>query len=214
VSHKPLSCDDSNICTSDSCSPQTGCLHEPIVYFSDGFSNNSKGWQLGNTWQIGSATASPLGASGNPDPSQDHTATSDNGVAGVFIGGNTVSPGVFPGPTNFLTSPVINLSNVSGPVVLQFFRWLNSDFMPFMQNSVEVFTGSAWVRIWASQTAIEDAAWTNRETGQDPTQFDVTVYKNANFRFRFGYQIRQVGAAIVSSWNLDDVRLVPSASCP
>jgi hypothetical protein len=215
VTHPPVKCDDNNICTDDTCNSAIGCVNTPAIYFTEGFANNAKGWDLGPTWQIGSATASsPVPADYNPDPAQDHTPTTDNGVAGVFIGGNVVPSAPFPGPINFLTSPIINLGNVSGPVVLDFFRWLNSDFMPFMQNSIDVFDGTAWVRIWTSDAGIADSTWTNTGAGLDPTQFDVTAYKNANFRFRFGYQIRQVGVELVSSWNLDDVRLVPSASCP
>jgi hypothetical protein len=194
--HTPRSCEDGSVCTADTCDPKLGCVHAPIVYFSEGFADNTQGWNLGNTWQIGSATTSSGETSGNGDPAEDHTPTADNGVAGVLIGGNTVSPAVFPGPINHLTSPVIDLSAAAGPVVLQFSRWLNSDFLPFMQNSIEVFDGNAWVPLWASEmTPIEDKAWTNTGEGPAPTQFDVTARKNAKFQFRFSYQIRQVGVA-------------------
>ena len=218
VSHTPKSCDDNDICTTDSCSPQIGCVHTPTVYFSDDFADDSKGWLLDPTWQIGPATLSSGATFGNPDPTEDHSPTTDNGIAGVFIGGNTVPPGVTPGPFNYLTSPAVDLKNVSGPVILQFFRWLNSDFMPKMKNSVEVFNGTAWVKLWETtdqvNPIIRDNAWTGTGSSDAPTVFDVTPFKNDKFRFRFGYQYNQLGGFVVSGWNLDDVRLVPSATCP
>lgn len=102
------------------------------LFFED-FSDNSAGWTLGTEWQIGPATGSPGSGHGNPDPAQDFTPTSDNGLAGVIIGGNaTTSLHDY----YFLTSPVINLSNAFTPVTLSFRRWLNSDYLPFMQNVV------------------------------------------------------------------------------
>ena len=44
--------------------------------------------ELGTEWEIGPAKASTGGNRG-PDPATDHTPSSDNGVAGVVIGGNT-----------------------------------------------------------------------------------------------------------------------------
>ena len=55
---------------------------------------------------------------------------------------------------------------------------------------------------------ITDAGW-GRFT------YNVTAYKNANFRVRFGYKIYKQGpfaAWIMSGWNVDDVSL-SSGTC-
>jgi hypothetical protein len=172
---------------------------------NEDFSDNSAGWTLGTEWQIGSATASPPPAFGNPDPGADHTPTGDNGVAGVLIGGNTST---ILHPYYYLTSPVIN-ANFPGAVTLEFYRWLNSDYTPYMNNQVEVWDGSAWVAIWQSggSPGITDNAW-NLQT------YDLTPYKNAALQVRFGYTIGQAGVYIVSSWNIDDVRIFTPNTAP
>ena len=54
----------------------------PTVYFADDFKDASKGWTLGQEWEIGPAKAS-VGGFANPDPAMDHTPTGDNGIAGA-----------------------------------------------------------------------------------------------------------------------------------
>jgi hypothetical protein len=98
-----------------------------------------------------------------------------------------------------------------------------------MQNSVEVWNGSQWVVLPYGQTGnccpgVMDAAWTNhgvppganlQATNSDeyPTQFDLTPYKNAQMRVRFGYKIGSGGVYTIGSWSVDDV-IVSSAICP
>jgi hypothetical protein len=212
VLHTALSCDDNNPCTTDMCNPAAGCITTPITYFSETFANNSKGWTLGGQgtgtpWQVGPLIPNPTAPeSGNPDPTEDHTPTVDNGVAGVAIGGNTSNA---LHPPYYLLSPIIDLTGVSTPVYVEFWRYLNSDFPPFMDSTVEVYNGSSWVTIFAMTpgVAIYDAGWT-RES------YDVTPYKNNNFQIRWGWRVLQPGVVLVSGWNIDDVRLIPADSCP
>lgn len=176
------------------------------VLFSDGFANNAAGWTLGNEWQIGSATASSGGnGGGNPDPATDTTPTFDNGVAGVVIGGNasTALHDFY-----YLTSPVIN-TNVIEPVNLQFQRWLNSDYTPYMQNVIEVYNGSSWARVWASggSPGIKDNAWSLQT-------YDITPYKSSNMQVRFGFNVAQSGVFTIGSWNIDDVTIATSNAAP
>jgi len=199
------------------------CNGGPISYFFEDFKDNSKGWTLGTTWQIGPAVS---GCSGfTPDPGQDHTPTADNGLAGVVIGGCA--------PTAlhdfyWLESPTFNTANAVGTVYLQFWRHLNSDYISYMQNKVQVYNGSAWVDLpygtTGSSPGVQDTTWQNHGVGagsplqptnsaQYPTQFDVTQYKNANMRVRFGYNIASGGVYTIGSWSVDDV-LVASAICP
>jgi len=173
--------------------------------FSEGFADNSQGWSLAPEWQIGAATASPAPANGYGDPGTDHSPSSDNGVAGAIIGGNI---GLAVHPSYYLTSPAINIAAAASPVTLSFWRWLNSDYEPFMANTVEVWNGTAWVQVWATAgpPAVTDNAWTFQS-------FDVSAYKNASFQVRFGFSIGSGGALQSSGWNLDDVR-ISSSGCP
>ncbi|MEH2395622.1 MAG: DUF4347 domain-containing protein [Nostoc sp.] len=166
--------------------------------FSETFANNNAGWTLGSEWQIGSATASIGQNDGNPDPAFDNTATSDNGVAGVVIGGNASTAALH--GYYYITSPVIN-TNGTGKLNFDYYRWLNSDYSPYMQNTVEVFNGSSWVSVWTTGgSPIADNAWTKQS-------FDITAYKSSATQVRFGFQIGNSGVYTVSSWNLDDVKI-------
>ncbi|HQP38342.1 MAG TPA: MXAN_6577-like cysteine-rich protein, partial [Polyangiaceae bacterium] len=173
--------------------------------FTETFSAGAGAWSLGTEWQVGSATVSSGENYGNPDPSVDHTATSDNRVAGVVIGGNasTASTHGF----YYLTSPVVNASGV-GPLVLEYWRFLNSDYTPYMQNVVEVWNGSTWVTIWSTGSApgVADEAW-------QKVTHDITAYRNASLRVRFGFNIGSSGVWDVSSWNLDDIRIASTPTC-
>ena len=204
-------CDDGSTCTSATtcaaglCGGGVG----PTVYFADDFHDNSKGWLLGAEWQIGPAMASQNGVLG-ADPATDHSPSADNGVAGVVIGGNA-STNLH--PYNYIESPPFDTATAAGSVILGFQRWLNSDYDPFMHNRVEVYNGSQWVVIWQSgpSPGIQDSppeglGWTFQ-------QFDLTSYKNAAMKVRFGFDIGSGGVFTIGSWNVDDV-LVASGACP
>ncbi|MES1177557.1 MAG: hypothetical protein ABUL62_24755 [Myxococcales bacterium] len=195
----PVDCNDGDPCTSDSCDPASGCLHTGGLVFSEGFSSNQQGWELGVGWQIGPAKPSFGQATGNPDPALDHSASSDNGLAGVVIGGNVGT--VIQGPS-YLTSPVINLSATSAVATLEYWRWLNSDYLPYMDSTIEVFDGVKWIRLFAMpiNTFVMDDTWTRY-------QFDVTPYKNPSFRVRWGFLVGSPGVLVMSGWNIDDVRV-------
>lgn len=189
-------------CASSACSGGT-------IYFSEDFSDNAKGWTLQGEWAIGPTSAGTGQQQGFPDPASDHSTTSDNGVAGIVLGGNYANP--INGP-NYITSPVINLSAASGTVRLTFWRWLNIDWDPFVTDTVEVYNGSSWVVLWTNATSgkvlITDNSWTRHE-------YDVTAHKNANFRVRFSHKTGKSGnflAWIMSGWNIDDLSL-SSGTC-
>jgi hypothetical protein len=204
-------CDDGASCTTgETCSAGIcGGGMGPTVYFADDFKDNSAGWTLGSEWQIGFAKASAGGVFG-ADPAVDHTPTADNGVAGVVIGGNaqTQLHGFY-----YLESPTFNTANAAGQVIFSFWRWLNSDYDPYMHNVVEVFNGQSWVQLWLSggPPGVEDsppngAGWTY-------IQYNVTQWKNASMRVRFGFDITSGGVYTIGSWNVDDV-LVANQGCP
>ena len=118
------------------------------VWFQEDFDDNSAGWSLDTEWQIGPAVASPpAGACGNGDPGFDADGPGGSeGVAGVVIGGGA---GTTIHPSYYLTSPPVNTSGAP-QLFLDFDRWLNSDYTPYMSNSVEVWDGVAWQIVWQS----------------------------------------------------------------
>jgi hypothetical protein len=195
-----LACTANTVCTSGACKGGTSSID---VYFFDEFASNAAGWTLGAEWEIGTAQASVDEEYGNPDPSVDHTAANvNNGVAGVVLGGNASTT---PHDFIWLTSPAVNTANAPS-VYFEFYRWLNSDYAPYMQNAVEVWNGTAWVNLYLSGgiPGVQDASWTK-------VSYDLTMYKNAALQVRFGFKVGSA-AYDVSQWNIDDV-LIASAEC-
>jgi hypothetical protein len=197
-------CEDKNPCTSgETCNNgvcQGGMQVTQTVYFADDFSNfnNPKGWTLGPEWAIGATKTSSGQDYAGPDPDLDHTTTTDNGVAGVVLGGNASTASLH--DFYWLTSPAVNVASVQGSLWLGFWRWLNSDYLPFMQNRVQVYDGVSWVTLWESggSPGVNDTAWALQT-------YDIGKYKNAALQVRFGFNINSSGVFDVASWNIDDV---------
>lgn len=175
--------------------------------FFENFNGNSAGWTLGTSWQIGPAQA--YAASGNcgiGDPGSDADGVPGGGVAGMVIGG--------PVPVNlgsflYLESPVINLSGALAPVMLEFDRFLNVDYTPYMQSSVEVFDGTGWQPIFLTggSPGVHDLAWTH-------LAYDITAYASATFRVRFGTMVGSTGAYTdCGGWNIDNVDIPGVIGC-
>jgi len=211
-------CDDGNACTlgetclSGAC--QGGQAGGYVVYFNETFSSNVAGWTFvpGMTsatppapiqdWGIGPATVSS-GGWGCADPAADHTPTTDNGLAGVVIGGHAQK---VIHTANYLESPVIN-TNVAGPVYLELWRWLTSDYAPYMQNFIEVYNGTTWTVVWqsAGSPGINDCQWTK-------LSYDITAHKSANMKIRVGFTVGSSGVFTAGSWNVDDI-VIANAIC-
>ena len=199
------SCTSGDVCMAGVC----GGGQEPAIYFLEDFKDNSKGWLLGPEWQIGPALISSSGMNGD-DPPNDHSLSADNGLAGVVIGGDE-TPVIH--PYYYLESPPFDTSAAAGSVIVGFYRWLNSDHDPYMHNRVEVFNGSQWIVVW--QTGPSPGITDSPPTGMGWTyvSYDITNYKNAGMKVRFGFDIGSGGVFTIGSWNVDDV-LVASAMCP
>ena len=74
-----------------------------------------------------------------------------------------------------------------------------------MHHTVEVWDGNAWRSLYsAGFPGVDDTVWTLQT-------FDVTQYRNAGMRVRFGFDL--ISGVAVSSWNIDDL-VVASAACP
>lgn len=218
-----LSCTMGTTCAMGACTGGMG----PQVVFEEDFADNAAGWGLGPEWEIGPTQQTPCdqergcgsvlpSAFPGGDPALDHTPTDDNGVGGVVIGG-IIEQVIH--PFSYLESPPFDGNAVPGPLVLSYYRWLNSDYTPYIENRVEVFDGTAWVTVWASgpSPAVADAPWSMVAKmpglGWTYQEFDVTPFKNPQMRVRFGFNVDSEGVYPAPGWNVDDVR-VAAAGCP
>jgi hypothetical protein len=193
------SCTVGEICSAGVCGGGIG----PQVYLSEDFSDNSAGWTLGPEWQIAPAKQGFTAGFAFPDPENDHTATADDGVAGVVIGGDASAT---PHDFYYLESPPFDTSSAQGPIILGYYRWLNSDGDPNMRNRVQVWNGNQWITVWATGDFLFESSWSY-------WQHDLTNYKNPQMRIRFGFDVGMFAFGGFSSWNIDDV-LVASQACP
>lgn len=191
-------CDVTENCNAGTCKPKC-TVPVPTTLFSDNFSNNSKGWIFPSPWQIGATLASTGQNYGFADPSKDGAGTTNGGVAGVMLGGNV--PLVQQLEFVYLTSPEVNTGGLPY-VYLEFKRWLNSDWSPYMENRVEVYNGTTWVKIWESggSPGIVDDVWVSQG-------FEITAYANTHLQVRFGFALPNTLAYTVSGWNVDDVKI-------
>lgn len=205
-------CEDGDACTGgETCNAASQCSGglPAFVAFFESFANlNAAGWDLGPEWQIGPAMAS-MGGNVCCDPAMDFDG--DGQVAGVVIGGNALVAEPMPQhPFQYLTSPSFNTVDVPGSLFLTYYRWLTSDYPPFMHNNVEVSMddGASWFVVWSWDVPvpIADTAWTFQA-------HDITTYKSPTMRVRFGFDIAQSGVYQVGSWNLDHIKL-QNTQCP
>ncbi len=194
--------DGDDVCTTDMCvdgvcqfvaTGAQGCCTVPL--FRDDFSSDL-GWQYGPEWERGPAAASDCALAGGDDPALDVTQSADNAVAGVVLGGCTTEN---LHETYYLTSPAID-AGAAQALQLGYWRWLNSDYSPYMTNVVEVFDGLSWQVIWESGPlpGIEDEAWGFHS-------HDISAHANSKLQVRFGYRVEDDGVWSASSWNIDDV---------
>ncbi len=185
------------------------CDNTMCENLNETFADNAAGWTLDTEWAIAPALASSGGTSGScagsADPGQDHTPdTTDNGVAGVVVGGTAqqVTHGYY-----YLTSPAVDTTG-QPDLSLEYWRWLVSDYSPYMVNQVQVWDGNGWQTLYQTSTSpgVTDSSWTQQ-------QFDISAYSNAALRVRFGFSIGSAGVWSCPSWSLDDVRIFSPTVC-
>ena len=181
-----------------------------IVAFNEPFDNNGAGWTFVapvtpgggvSEWAIGPATAGGGVSYGNPDPGIDASASMANGVAGVVIGGDYST---IVHSYDYLVSPVVDTTSLSG-VVVGFQRWLNTDYIPYVGNQVEVYDGTNWVVIDGPFPVgtIAESAWGLQS-------YDCSLYSNSAFQVRIGFEVTG-GAWAYSGWNIDDFQIIDPA---
>ncbi len=162
--------------------------------------NSDPGWARQGEWAFGPPLGQGGSVHGNPDPAM--AATGSN-VFGVNLAGDySTNVG---GPYYLQTGP-LNFSGCSN-VELQFQRWLNSDFAPYVYATVEASAdGTNWTPVFTNFAGpITDNAWTN-------VQYDLSSVADGQpaVYVRWGYQVSP-SAFAYSGWNIDDVQFLGSS---
>jgi hypothetical protein len=170
------------------------------VFYED-FNDNSAGWSIGPDWGIGPAVSFVCPSCGT-DPGTDHTATGDNGLAGVFIGGCTANLPLFYPTFRCLTSPVVNTASMP-TVFLTYWRYLQTDYPSFIHSIIEVWNGSVWTNVFTNTGGcIVDPDWSQQT-------LDLTAHKHANMQVRWCYSVGSDGNWSSAGWSIDDVTIAP-----
>jgi hypothetical protein len=106
-----------------------------------------------------------------------------------------------------LTTGALNLTGKSN-CVLQFQRWLNSDYSLFVQAEIYVSTnGIAWTRVWANGLQAMDGAWTKQHVN-----ISALADNQPTVQVRWIYRILRTGASPMSGWNIDDVEILADSA--
>ncbi len=175
-----------------------------VTIFQDDFSSDL-GWDgLGGPaeWTIGAATGgSGDDGYGGPDPSEDHSPSSDNGVLGNDLtsgSGGDYNPNI--GTTYWVTSPVIDCSDYFG-ISLTFYRWLGVEQSSYDHAYLEAYDGSSWVTLFSNGSTIDESSW-------NEISYDVQSIADGNpsFRIRFGLGPTD-GSWQYCGWNIDDLEI-------
>ncbi|MBD3169494.1 MAG: T9SS type A sorting domain-containing protein [candidate division Zixibacteria bacterium] len=176
-----------------------------VVIYADDFSTDL-GWSgLGGSgeWTIGEAAGGYGGDNyGGPDPSQDHSPTSDNRILGNDLqGGSGGDYNANLNTTYWVESPSIDCSNYN-EVEMKFYRWLGVERDAYDNAYMQVYDGATWHTLFENgNSTIDESAWSLQE-------YDVSAYAdgNANFRIRFGIGTTD-GSWQYCGWNIDDIEL-------
>jgi len=169
-----------------------------VVEIIHGFSLEADpAWITDGNWQFGAPQGKGGRDDGNPDPASGYTG--DN-VYGVNLAGDY--PITVGGPY-YLTAGPLNCIGFNN-VTLCYARWLNSDTLPYISNTVEVSAnGTDWTIIWdPMQTALTDSEWQTIEHDISQVADD-----QASVYIRWSYAVLNNGAYSCSGWNIDDIEL-------
>ena len=165
------------------------------------------GWTTQGQWAFGHPTGGGGSAHGNHDPNNGATGTN---VYGVNLSGDYSTT---PGGPYYLTAGPFDFTGHAA-TKLKFQRWLNSDYQPYADDTIQVSNnGTSWTAVWSNgSTATVDSAWSLKEY-----DLAATADNQPAVYVRWGYQIRS-GAWAYSGWNIDDIQFwaVPPAlaACP
>jgi len=197
-------CDDGNSCTADSICKAGSCVATGAgaLFFED-FSAPAAGWQLDQSWQIGPAVVSPVGAGGT-DPADDHSDGDDDMIAGTVIGGLDTTPGH---ARWCLSSPTVDTTQAAGSLWVSFWRHLHAPALPAAKHTVEVFSGGVWTVLETGYDVVSnDDDWTF-------VKFDASGKQSKTFRVRIC--LERVGAGQnFAGWSVDDLTIAPLPCTP
>jgi len=164
--------------------------------------NVDPGWTRQGEWAFGHPSGQGGTSYGFPDPANGST---DTNVFGVNLSGDYST--AMGGPY-YLTAGPFNFTGCTN-VILQFKRWLNTDYQPYVYATIEVSSNNTvWTPVFNNGfSAITDSAWLN-------CRYDLSVTANnqANVYVRWGYQITGVAFAY-SGWNIDDIEFLRLPVC-
>jgi len=161
--------------------------------------DNEPGWSASGEWQWGEPTGQGGSPHGNPDPASGYTGLN---VYGINLNGD-YSDGI--GGPYYLVTHAIDCSEYSD-VHLRFYRWLNSDYQPYVYATVEVSNnGSIWTVVWnnGGPPAVTDDSWQFAE-------YDISssADNQPSVYIRWGHRVASGAAYAYSGWNIDDVEVV------
>ena len=160
------------------------------------------GWPREGEWQFGLPAGLGGTVNGYPDPS---TAASGTNVFGVNLNGDY---SLEIGGPYFLTAGPFDFSGYT-EMTLRFLRWLNSDFQPYVYDTIEVSPdGTNWNPVWDNGTSeIADDAWI-------PESYDISAWADnqTNVYVRWGYRVASPLAFAYSGWNIDDIGFLGNPS--
>jgi predicted outer membrane repeat protein len=155
------------------------------------------GWPVEGDWAFGTPQGAG-GANGNPDTNVGYTGVN---VYGVNLAGDYR---VMVGGPYYLTAGPFDCTERQA-VSVRFARWLNSDFYPFVGNTLEVSNdGQTWSVVWQAQEGenLADSEWQILE-------YDISAVADGqgSVYLRWGYEIISDRAYPYSGWNIDDIEL-------
>ncbi|UCD75480.1 MAG: M28 family peptidase [Phycisphaerales bacterium] len=159
--------------------------------------DDDPGWMMEGEWAFGQPTGQGGTSYGNPDPTGGFTGEN---VYGINLNGDYSTD--IGGPF-YVTSGAIDCSELSH-ASLHFQRWLNADYQPYVNETVEISNdGSSWTLLWSNGSSeIADNAWVEQSLDiADIADGQPAVY------VRWGHEIGQSGAWAYSGWNIDDVQI-------
>lgn len=157
------------------------------------------GWTRTGEWAFGQPTGQGGASHGFPDPTAGYTGSN---VFGINLNGDY---SLAVGGPYYLTTAPMDLSRYTN-VTLQFKRWLNSDWPPYVNQTIEVSSnGINWSTVWTNVAGVTqaDSAWTN-------VSYNISALADSrtNVMIRWGHRIGQSGAYAFSGWNIDDVEIL------
>lgn len=161
------------------------------------FLDTDPGWPRQGEWTFGHPTGQGGTSHGSPDPANGATGTN---VFGVNLTGDYLTTGG--GPYYLIAGP-LDFTGYTN-VILQFKRWLNSDYQPYVYITLDVSSnGITWTSLFVNGSSIiADAAWTNCQYN-----LSATATNQAGVYVRWGYRVVG-GAWAYSGWNLDDIEFL------